>query len=288
MSGDKIDNIMVVGAGTMGHQIAMLSALAGYQTTLVDINREVLTNAKNKLNEIMDRWIKKGRISEEKRDEAFNRLKMTSEMEVAARNSDFVIEAVIEDIDIKRNVFRELDELLPEHTIIATNSSTIVSSKLAEVTNRKDKICNMHFFYPPLVMDCIEIVKGEHTSDETIEKTLNIAKDMNRTAVVLQKEIPGFIANRILHAIQKEAISLYEEGYADFKDIDLICKKALNHPMGPFELMDFSGIDVVNFFMKQTYSETGDPSDAPPRIIQEKVKEGSYGRKSGKGFYVYN
>src|SRR5699024_1500871 len=189
------------------------------------------------------RWVKKEKITVEKNEAAFARLHMTTSLEVAVKNADMVIEAAVEKIEVKREIFSKLEALVPSHTILATNSSTIVNSKLAEVTTRRDKVINMHFFFPPLVMDCVEIVKSDQTSEETAQIAMDFCERIGRTGVLLEKEIYGFIANRLLFAISNEALYLYEKGYADFKDIDLITKKALKHPIGPFELMDLSGID---------------------------------------------
>ncbi|GAE33376.1 3-hydroxyacyl-CoA dehydrogenase family protein [Halalkalibacter akibai] len=282
-----ISNIAVIGAGSMGHQIAMLAALGGYETTIQDIEESSLQKAKQSLEFQLGKWVKKGKITEEKLQQAFTRLHFTTHLVEAVSNADFIIEAIVEKLDAKRELFEKLDELAPQHAILATNSSTIVNSKIAEVTKRPDKVCNMHFFFPPLVMDCVEVVKSEHTSEETAEITMEVCRQMNRTAVLLQKEISGFIANRILGALTKEAVSLYEEGYASFEDIDLICKKALNHPIGPFALMDLSGIDVAYFVNQQRYAETQDPADLPAACIEEKVKAGTLGRKTGKGWYDY-
>ncbi|WP_173917326.1 3-hydroxyacyl-CoA dehydrogenase family protein [Halobacillus sp. Marseille-Q1614] len=284
----NIQNVTVIGAGSMGHQIAMLSALAGFDTNIHDVNEEVLKQARHKLNKIMDKWVGKDKISMEERDRAFEKLYFTTDLEEAARHADLVIEAVIEKLDVKQDVFEKLDKAAPDHAGLATNSSTIVSSLIADVTSRPDKVCNMHFFFPPLVMDCVEVVKGEHTSEETARLAMDVCKRMNRTAVLLQKEISGFIANRILFAIQKEAMALYEDGYADFKDIDKITRKALSHPIGPFELMDLSGIDVGYYVMLQQYAETGDPKDKPSKTLVDKVEAGELGKKTGKGFYDYH
>ncbi|MBA2874198.1 3-hydroxyacyl-CoA dehydrogenase family protein [Thermaerobacillus caldiproteolyticus] len=282
-----IQTIAVIGAGSMGHQIAMLCALGGYATKLQDIHEHALTKAKATLEDIMNKWVNKGKITEEKKEAAFSRLSFTTSLEEAVKEADFVIEAVVEKLDVKREVFAQLDRFAPAHAILATNSSTIVNSLIADVTNRTDKVINMHFFFPPLVMDCIEVVMSEQTSDETAHITMDVCKQINRTGVLLRREISGFVANRILGALQREAVALYEKGIADFKDIDLICKKALNHPIGPFELMDLSGIDVVYYVMQQRYAETGDPEDRPFACIEEKVKQGHLGRKTGRGWYVY-
>lgn len=287
MKKEDIRQIAVIGAGSMGHQIAMLAALGGYQTTLQDIEKRSLQEAEETLHFQLNKWVKKGKISEKQLEHAFGRLRFMTNLKEAVKEADFVIEAVVEKLDVKRELFRQLDEFAPPHAILATNSSTIVNSKIASVTKRPDKVCNMHFFFPPLVMDCVEVVKSEHTSDETAELTMEVSQRMNRTAILLDKEISGFIANRILGALTREAVQLYEEGYASFEDIDLICTKALNHPIGPFALMDLSGIDVAYFVNQQRFQETGDPTDKPPECIAEKVKAGTLGRKTGRGWYDY-
>lgn len=282
-----INQLAVVGAGSMGHQIAMLGAMAGYKTYLQDIDESSLETAKVKLEKIMARWVKKGNISQEDRQAAFEKLTYTTSLQEAAGQADIVIEAVVEKLEIKKTVFASLDKIAPAHAVLATNSSTIVSSQLTVGTTRPQKICNMHFFFPPLVMDCVEVVKGKHTSRETTAIAMEVCDKMNRTAILLEKEISGFVANRILFAIQKEAMQLYEGGYADFKDIDKIVRKALHHPIGPFELMDMSGLDIGFDVMQQQYEETGDEKDRPSRSLMEKVGNGELGRKTGKGFYTY-
>jgi 3-hydroxybutyryl-CoA dehydrogenase len=288
MNMDQIRHICVVGSGSMGHQIAMLCALGGFRTTVQDISEASLQKAKSTLEGIMEQWVSKGKITAEARDQAFERLSFTTSLEDAASDADFVIEAVVEKLDVKRDVFAKLDSIAPRHAILATNSSTIVSSLIADATTRPDKVCNMHFFFPALVMDCVEVVMNSQTSEETAQLTLELCKRINRTGVLLRKEISGFVANRILGVLTREAIDLYEAGVADYKDIDLVCRKALGHPMGPFQVMDLSGIDVAYFVSQQRYTETGDPADKPASCIEEKVKAGHLGRKTGKGWYEYS
>ncbi|WLR43178.1 3-hydroxyacyl-CoA dehydrogenase family protein [Bacillus carboniphilus] len=285
---EDIDSIAVIGAGQMGHQIAMLCCLGGFKTFLYDKEELALKNAKQKLDQLTSRWIEKQRFSEDKIEIAYKNLIFTTNFLEAVSNTPFIIEAVVEKLSVKQEVFRKLDECAPKEAILATNSSTIVNSLLAEVTNRKEKVINMHFFFPPVKMDCVEIVKSDQTSQETTLITEAVCDKINRSAVVLEKEISGFVANRILGALQKEAVYLYENGYASFEDIDLVCKKALNHPLGPFELMDLSGIDVGYYVMQQRYEETGDPLDKPFKCLEDKVKKGHLGRKTGKGFYQYS
>ncbi|MRX72238.1 3-hydroxyacyl-CoA dehydrogenase family protein [Bacillus lacus] len=283
-----VKKICVAGGGQMGHQIAMLCALGGFQTVLYDLDEEVLTKASSRLEAIMEKWVFKNKITSEEKEAAFNHLSMTTNLQLAAGDADFVIEAIVEKLEAKRQLFQQLDRITPQHTILATNSSTIVNSLIAESTNSPEKVINMHFFFPPLVMDCVEVVVSKDTSEETANITMQVCERVNRTAVLLKKEISGFVANRILGALQKEAVFLYENGYADYKDIDVICRKALNHPIGPFELMDLSGIDVGYYVMQQRYQETGNPDDKPFSCIEEKVKQGQLGRKTGQGWYTYS
>ncbi|MBX9957357.1 3-hydroxyacyl-CoA dehydrogenase family protein [Peribacillus simplex] len=287
MTNKQIQSITVIGAGQMGHQIAMLAALGGYETILQDVHENALNAAQEKLDVILTKWVQKGKLSEDRKLAAFSRLQYTTDLEKAASGADLIIEAVVEKLDVKQEVFAKLEELAPAETIFATNSSTIVNSLIASVTNRPDKFINMHFFFPPLVMDCVEVVMSDQTSEETAKLAMEVTENMNRTGVLLRKEISGFVANRILGALQREALYLYEEGIVDYKDIDLICRKALGHPIGPFELMDLSGIDVGYFVMQQRFNETGNQEDKPNACIEEKVNKGHLGRKTGKGWYDY-
>lgn len=287
MTTKKIQRVLVVGAGQMGHQIAMLCALGGYTTVLQDVDVEALAKAEGSLKKRMNQWVESGKLTATKRDAAFNNLSFTDNLEEAAKDVDLVIEAIIEKLVNKQQLFEQLDRLTPKHTILASNSSTIVSSLLAKVTQRPDKVCNMHFFFPPLVMEAVEVVMSEETSEETAQTTLAFCEGIGRTGILLRKEISGFVANRILAAIHREATQLYENGIADYQDIDFIVKKTLGHPLGPFELIDLSGADVVNFAMQQQFEETGNPADKTPNCILEKIEAGHLGRKTGQGFYSY-
>jgi 3-hydroxybutyryl-CoA dehydrogenase len=284
---NQLNKIAVIGSGTMGSQIAMVCALAGYSVVLHDIETMNLQKAKESLQGHMNRRIQKGRLSEEEVNKAFSNMNFTTDFE-ELKDVDFVIEAIVEKLEIKRELFKKLDEITPEHAILATNSSTIVSSKIADVTNRPEKVCNVHFFNPVLVMELVEVVRGPHTSEETAQIAVEIVKRIKKLPVLLKKEISGFIANRILGKLMDEAVFLLENGYADHEEIDLVCTKALNHPIGPFALMDLTGIDVNYFVRMQRYEESGNESDMPAKIVQEKVRKGELGRKTGKGFYTYD
>ena len=281
MSANEIKHILVVGAGQMGHQIAMLCALGEYRTSLQDVNVEALKDAEKGLEKRMDKWVASGKLTAASKEVAFQNLTFTDNLNEAAKDADFVIEAIVEKLTSKQKLFRELDRLTPKHTILASNSSTIVNSLLAEVTERPDKVCNAHFFFPPLVMECVEIVMSEETSEETAQTALAVCDQIGKMGIILRKEISGFVANHILGAIHKEAIALYENGIADFRDIDLIVKKSLGHPLGPFELIDLSGADVVNYVMQQQFAETGNQQDKPPACIVAESRSRSFRSENG-------
>jgi 3-hydroxybutyryl-CoA dehydrogenase len=285
---ENVNRILVVGAGAMGSQIGMVCALAGYDVSVQDVDEGVLEGAQEQLKNRMARTVEKGRIDQDEVDAAFGRITFTSDLRGAAADADYVIEAAVEKLDVKREIFANLDEAAPEHTILATNSSTIVSSRVADATKRPDRVCNMHFFNPALVMKCVEVVRNPETSDATVETAVELTHRIGKSPVVLEKEISGFVANRILGALMDEAVDLYENSVSSFEDIDTACKTALGHPMGPFELMDFTGIDVNYNVRMDRYEETGDENMKPKKSVAEKYEKGELGRKTGKGWYEYD
>jgi 3-hydroxybutyryl-CoA dehydrogenase len=285
---ENIEKILVVGAGAMGSQIGMVCALAGYEVTVQDIDEGMLEKAQEQLRSRMDRNVEKGRMSREGVAAAFGRMVFATDLEGPAAEADFIIEAVVEKLGVKRELFDRLDKLAPGHAILATNSSTIVSSRIADATNRPDRVCNMHFFNPALVMKCVEVVRNPETSDATFETVAELTRRIGKTPVILNKEVSGFVANRILGALVDESINLYENGIASIEDIDAACELALGHPMGPFKLMDLTGIDVNYYFRTLLYEETGDAKYRPQRSLSEKFERGELGRKTGKGWYRYD
>ena len=284
---EEIRSVVVLGAGTMGSQIAAVSALAGYTTSLVDIQQKQLDRAREQLRQRLDRDVEKGRRDRGAVDEAWGRLTLTTDRDRVTASADLVIEAAVEDLSVKRSIFADLDRVCPPHTLLVTNSSNIVSSRVADATGRPGKVCNLHFFNPALVMACVEIVPHEGTDPETVEAASAFVESLGKTPVKLKREVPGFLANRLLNALRREALDLYEGGVADFEDIDLAAKTALGHPMGPFELMDLVGIDVVYLIRLAEYEQTGDPAALPARSIREKYEAGDFGRKTGRGWYEY-
>ncbi|MDI6822823.1 MAG: 3-hydroxyacyl-CoA dehydrogenase family protein [Bacillota bacterium] len=282
-----IERICVVGTGNMGHQIGLCAALAGYRVSCTDINPEILSKAEEFADTYLAERVAKGKLSHEAAQRARANMTFTLDVEEAASGADFVIEAVFEKLDLKRQVFRELDRVCPPHAILTTNSSFIVSSRIADVTGRPSKVCNMHFFNPALVMRLVEVVRGPHVSDETARVVMEVARSMGKTPILLRKEIYGFLVNRILAAINREALYLHDTGIAGYEDIDTAVVLGLGHPMGPFRLMDLTGIDLAYFISMERYQETGDPEYRPSPVIVEKFVKGEWGRKTGKGFYSY-
>lgn len=287
MTVEGINRICVVGAGNMGHQIAICAALAGYKVKCTDINSEILAKAEQFADNYLAERVAKGKLSEELARQARANLAFLSSLEEAAGDADFVIEAIIEKLDLKRQLFARLNEICPPHAIFTTNSSFIVSSKIADATTRPDKVCNMHFFNPALVMKLVEVVKGPHVSEETAKITMEVSRSMGKIPVLLKKEIYGFIVNRILAAITNEALYLYDLGISSYEDIDTAVVHGLGHPMGPFRLMDLTGIDLSYYISMERYQETGDPAHKPSPVIVEKFVKKEWGRKTQKGFYDY-
>lgn len=279
--------LAVVGAGSMGAQIALQAALHGVDVMLQDKDQAQLRKSVESNGGHLARRVEKGRLSQSDADAAIDRIITTCDLEEALRGVDFVIEAVFEDLAVKRSMFHQLSLLAPRDAVLASNSSTIGISQLADATDRPGQCLNMHFFYPVLVMDLVEIVRGPHTSDESVQRALDLAREINRTAVVLSKEIDGFIVNRILHAATQEAYRLLDAGVASFEDIDTAVEKGLNWPMGPFRLGDFSGLDVTYNARLHMYHVTGDERYQPSPQLEAKVKAGKLGRKTGEGWYRY-
>lgn len=283
-----ISTVLVVGSGAMGSQIAMVCALAGLDVRVQDISAESLDRARTSLQARMDRNVAKGRLSAADRDAAFAKMTFTTDLPAAADGVDFVIEAAVEKLDVKRALFAELDRLCPAHAILTSNSSSFVPSRIADATGRPEQVCNMHFFNPALVMRCVEVVRGQHSSDETVRATVELAERLGKLPIVLDKEINGFVANRILVAIRREAMFLAEGGYASIEAIDTACRTALGHPMGPFELQDLTGLDIGYYTQQGRYDESGDPADRPAASLASHVQAGDLGRKTGRGWYVYD
>ncbi len=286
LSIEGVKQICVVGAGTKGAQIAQVAALSGYNVNLADANQVALERGIEANRNQLQIRVRQGKLTQAEAEAAFARVKPMVSLEEAAGGADFVIEAVYEDLAIKRETFERLDTICPPHTIFASNSASIVSTRMATNIVRKDKVCNMHFFHPALVMQLVEVVPSSETSDETVEVAAELGRRLGKEVVVMQKEIFGFIATDSQFQ-EPEAVHFYGDGYDKTEHIDRASKSGQSHPMGSFELTDFSGIEVVQFVRRHHHVETGDPRDNPPPFLDEMVKEGRMGRKAGQSFYDY-
>ena len=279
--------LAVVGAGSMGAQIAQQAALNGIDVTLQDSSEGQLRKAAESNRGHVMRRVEKGRLAEADALAALARVRSTRDLDDAVHDADVVIEAVFEDLEVKRAIFAELDRAARVDAVLASNSSTMGISKIAGATTRPESCVNMHFFYPVLVMDLVEVVRGPQTSDQTVVRAMSMAHQMGRTPVLINREIDGFIVNRILHAATQEAYRLMDAGVATFEDIDTAVEKGLNWPMGPFRLGDFSGLDVTYKARLHMYETTGDERFRPSPQLEAKVKAGKLGRKTGEGWYKY-
>jgi len=282
-----MEKVAVIGAGAMGRQIALQCALAGFPVALNDSRGEALDAAAKFCREYLDGRIAKGKLAQADQDGALARLRFSAELADAAKDADVVIEAIIEQFGLKAELFRRLGELCRPDTLLATNSSNIRGSRLAAVTERPERVLNLHFFNPALVMELVEVVVHPGVPAEVRDRAVEFCRRIRKTPVVLRKEIPGFIVNRIFRALTREAVSLYEEGYASAEDIDLAVVKGLGHPMGPLQLLDMTGIDVSYLARTDEYNETGAESAKPNRTLKEMYERGEWGKKTGKGFYTY-
>ena len=287
MKVEEIKNICVVGAGNMGHQIALLCAIHGYKTTCTDVIPAVLKKAEKFADTYLPGRVEKGKMTKEVAEAARKNISFTQDLKQAAKDADFVIEAVLEILDVKRKLFAQLDEVAPAHAILATNSSYLVSSLIADATKRPSKVVNMHFFNPALVMKLVEVVQGPHTSDETTQIAMALCERIEKVPVHLKKEVEGFLLNRIFAAISREAHWMLEMGVASFEDIDKACVYGAGHPMGPFRLNDLTGIDLTYTMAMEKFRDTGDRQYLPVPNVVERYLRGDFGEKTGKGWYDY-
>jgi len=287
MTVDDIKKICVVGAGNMGHQISLLCAIHGYKTTCTDIIPDILKKAEKFADTYLPGRVEKGKLTKEQAEAARKKISFTLDLKEAAKDADFVIEAALEVLDVKRKVFADLDRLTPSHAILATNSSAIVSSLIADATKKASKVVNMHFFNPALAMKLVEVVKGPHVSDETAKITMELSEKLEKVPVLIKKEVDGFLLNRIFRVIGREALWMLEMGVASIEDIDKACVHGAGHPMGPFRLMDLTGIDLNYTMSMERFKRTGNFADLPAPSVVERYTQGHYGEKTGKGWYDY-
>jgi 3-hydroxybutyryl-CoA dehydrogenase len=284
----EIRKLGVVGAGTMGNGIAQLAAQIGCDVVMRDIEDSFVERGLKSIDKFLSKSVEKGKIQAGDKDAMMGRIKGTTNM-ADLKDVDFVVEAVIEDLDLKKSVFKELDSLCRPEVILTSNTSSMSITEIAAATNRPDKVCGMHFFNPAPIMRLVEIIRAYATSDETMAVATDLAKKMGKVTVEVKKDSPGFIVNRIMTPHFIEAIKIVEEGIASIEDVDTAVKNGLNYPMGPFELMDLTGVDIAYFVMEYLYKELNKESKwASPNLLKTMIRANRLGRKTGAGWYDYS
>ncbi len=281
-----VKKILVVGAGNMGAGIAQLCAQQGIEAVITDISIDLSNKAKNRIDKGLQKRVDNGKLAEDEKKSIMSRISTAGDLS-PARECDFVIESVLEDIQIKRKVFAELDNLARPDVILATNTTSLSISAMAEATKRPDKVVQMHFFNPPTIMKLVEIMPGVKTSVETLSAAQKLAKQLGKDPVVCKNEAPAGIVSRVLGQLLNEATWLAESGVAAPEDIDKAMKFGANHPMGPFELLDLIGLDVHRAKMQTLTAQLKDPRYKHPPLVDQMIEEGRLGKKVGKGFYTY-
>jgi 3-hydroxybutyryl-CoA dehydrogenase len=280
-----IKKVCVIGSGTMGNGIAQVVAQAGYETTMVDVKQEFVDRGMGAIKTSLGKFVERGKVSQADMDKALANIRTSIDLKQAAKDADYVIEAVFERVDIKLPVYQQLEEICPKQTILSSNTSGIPISLLASATKRPEKVIGMHFFSPVPVMRGLEVVRSLLTSEETLKVSLDFGKSIGKETVVV-KDSPAFVSNRIITLVLNEGAKMLEEGLASMEDIDKIIKLSFNWPMGPFELNDLVGIDVAVDLLEGIYQQTGWERYKPARLMKRMVEIGYLGRKTGKGFYT--
>ncbi len=279
------EKVAVLGAGTMGSGIAQVLAVAGYQVFLRDLEKELVEKGINNIKENLQKAVDRGKMSNDLKEETFSRVKGTTDIALI-KDVDLVIEAVTEKMEIKKEVFRELDRICSPETILATNTSALSITELAAVTGRPGKVVGVHFFNPAHIMKLVELIRGMTTLEDTFVMVKELVENAGKELVEVN-ESPGFIVNRLLIPLINEAAFILYEGTADAEDIDRAMKLGANHPLGPLALADLVGLDVCLAIMKTLYQEFSDSKYRPCPLLKQKVRAGQLGRKTGRGFYKY-
>ncbi|WP_338598363.1 3-hydroxyacyl-CoA dehydrogenase family protein [Sulfolobus tengchongensis] len=279
-----IKNVAVIGAGTMGHGIAEVVAIAGYSVYLSDVSQEILNNALEKIRWSLGKLYEKGQLKESDKT-IIDRIRTTVGITNELKEVDFVIEAVPEKLDLKRQIFSRLEEIVADTTILSTNTSSLPITEIASAVRRQERVVGTHFFNPPVIMQLVEVIRGNRTSDNTLNTAYEFIKTLNKKPILVHKDVPGFVVNRVLLRIITNACMLVEKNIADYRTVDAVARYKLGLPMGIFELVDYTGVDV-NYYVSSAMIERGFKA-YQCKILEEMTKRGELGVKSGKGFYTY-
>ncbi|WP_440881540.1 3-hydroxyacyl-CoA dehydrogenase family protein [Tenacibaculum sp. C7A-26P2] len=282
-----MENIAVIGAGTMGNGIAHTFAQFGYNVNLIDISQTALEKGLKTISKNLDRMVSKERITEEKKNETLNKIKLFTDLKEGVRNVELIVEAATENIDLKLKIFKDIDEFSNKNTVLATNTSSISITQIAAATSKPDKVIGMHFMNPVPIMKLVEIIRGYNTTDEVMETIVDLTKKINKVPVEVN-DYPGFVANRILMPMINESIETLYNGVAGVAEIDTVMKLGMAHPMGPLQLADFIGLDVCLSILNVMYDGFKNPKYAPCPLLVNMVMAGKLGVKSGEGFYDYS
>jgi enoyl-CoA hydratase/3-hydroxyacyl-CoA dehydrogenase len=285
LTAEKLKKVAIVGSGAMGHGIAELLAMTGYEVVMIDISDELLQKGKEKIKWSLDKFVEKKRIRKEDADAALARISTTTSYEQAGKDIDLAIEAVPENMDLKRKVFSTLDSAAPPNAILASNTSTLSITEMGKATKRPDKVAGMHFFNPPIMMALIEVIKGDSTSQETVNTLAELAKKLGKTPIVVRRDVRGFIVNRVLGAVFNEAFWAYQRKEATMEGIDASVKYTGGFPMGWFELADFVGLDIAYDVGNILYEAYGERFKPCAEVVDPLIKEKKFGQKTGVGFY---
>lgn len=287
MKGTPVPNLAVVGAGLMGSGIAQVAALGGYDVVLQDVSAEQLDRGLREIETSLGRLAKKEKISAADAAAALARITKTTDLDAAA-TADVAVEAIFEKLEVKQEVFRQLDKICREDTVLATNTSALPITRIASVTSRPEQVVGTHFFSPVPMMRLCEIVRGFKTSDETLKRAKSFAEDLGKTCVVVNRDIAGFVTTRLIVALSVEAVKLVESGVATAEDVDTACRLGFGHAMGPLETMDLTGVDVFVNASRNIFADTVDPKFYPPELSVRMAGAGDHGRKTGKGWYDHS
>ncbi len=285
-SADGVKSLTVVGAGVMGHGIAQVGAMAGYSVTICDVEASALERGLLSIAGNLDVGVSKGKVDAATRDSAMEALNTSTDLHEAAAGADLVIEAAPEDLQLKSQLFEQLDEICGAEVILATNTSSLSVTKIAEATRHPERVIGMHFFNPVHIMKLLEIVRGEETADDIVAKAKGVGIEMGKTPIVV-KDSPGFASSRLGVTLGLEAMRMVEEGVASPEDIDTAMELGYKHPMGPLKLSDLVGLDVRLAIAQYLHQETGSDRFKPPEILERMVSEGKVGKKAGEGFYIW-